>query len=158
MRKKRFNLLFCGLLLLGLASSFAQEAKSEIPPRNGATTPEGWYDNYDSAMEAAEQQGRKVYALFTGSDWCGWCVKLKAEVLDKEEFKNYSKDKLILLYIDMPRAKLSDEMMAKNRALLTKYSIRGFPTTLVLNAKGEELKKINSFADDLYEQLDKAIE
>ncbi|MDD3696244.1 MAG: thioredoxin family protein [Lentisphaeria bacterium] len=157
MFKKRSSLLLVALLLLGLASSYAQEANNAIP-RSGSTTPEGWYDDYDVAIKAAETQNRNVYALFTGSDWCGWCIKLKAEVLEKKEFKDYAKDKLILLYIDLPRkVQLSDEMQAKNRALLQKYGVSGFPTTLLLDAKGKELQKINSFADNLYDQLDKAI-
>ena len=66
-------------LLLSVSLSQAAENLAAIPS-SGPTTPTGWYDDYDAALKAAQTVHKKLYILCTGSDWCGWCKKLKADV------------------------------------------------------------------------------
>ena len=49
-----------------------------------------WYDNLDEAMKESERLYRPIFALFTGSDWCPWCIKLEREILSKPEFQKYA--------------------------------------------------------------------
>ena len=80
---------------------------------------------------------------FTGSDWCGWCVKLDREVFSQPEFKEYAAKNLVLVEVDFPQTKAqSKEQQAKNKALAEKYSIRGYPTVLIFNAAGKEIGKL----------------
>jgi thioredoxin-related protein len=75
---------------------------------------------------------------FTGSDWCGWCIKLKKEVFSQEAFQEYAESELVLVELDFPRNKLqSDELKAQNQALAQKYGVRGFPTIILLSPEGE---------------------
>ena len=75
---------------------------------------------------------------FSGSDWCIWCIKLMDEVFDKEEFKAYAKDNLVLLNLDFPRKSTqSEEVQKANQALAERFDIEGFPTVILLNSKGE---------------------
>jgi protein disulfide-isomerase len=77
---------------------------------------------------------------FTGSDWCGWCIKLNKEVFSQPEFAKYAKDNLVLVEVDFPRAKKQTEEMKKaNQALQEKYKIEGYPTIIVLNSEGEKI-------------------
>ena len=41
---------------------------------------EGWLTDLKSAQEMAKSEHKPLLMDFTGSDWCGWCIKLKAEV------------------------------------------------------------------------------
>jgi len=146
-------------LLLGVSLSRAAENLAAIPS-SGPTTPTGWYDDYDLALKAAQTDQKKLYILFTGSDWCGWCKKLKADVLDTNSFKEFAAGKLILLYIDLPspKVKMSEELRKTNRELTEKFRVRGFPTSVLLDAQGEEISKISGAPADYLDRLKKAAE
>jgi thioredoxin-related protein len=62
-----------------------------------------WFTDYNAALKKAQAENKSVLINFTGSDWCPPCMRLKAEVFDKYEFKKYAHDNLILLEIDFPR-------------------------------------------------------
>lgn len=87
----------------------------------------------DAKAEAAK---RKVPILvdFSGSDWCGWCIKLDEEVFSTPVFKEYAAKNLVLLLVDFPRAKPQDAGTKKqNQALVDKFGVEGFPTILLLD-------------------------
>ena len=52
-----------------------------------AAIDDAWIANFSQAQEIARQKGLPMLLNFTGSDWCGWCIKLKGEVFSKPEFK-----------------------------------------------------------------------
>ncbi len=146
-------------LLLSVSLCRAAENLAAIPS-SGSTTPKGWYDDYDTALKAAQTAQKKLFVLFTGSDWCGWCKKLKADVLDGKEFKDYASGKLILLYVDSPSPKvqMSEELRNSNRKLAEKFGARGFPTSVLLDAQGKEIGKIVGAPGDFLDRLKKAVE
>ena len=65
----------------------------------------GWEDNYEKAMAKAKAEKKMVLLDFTGSDWCGWCIKLDKEVFSKKEFKDYAKENLVLVEGGVPGAR-----------------------------------------------------
>jgi protein disulfide-isomerase len=101
-----------------------------------------WTDNFDQAKAKAIEKNVPIFALFTGSDWCPWCVKLEKEVLAKPEFADYASKNLILFKADFPRkTKLQPGVAKQNDALQSKYGIEGFPTVLLLDGNGKVLGK-----------------
>jgi protein disulfide-isomerase len=99
---------------------------------------DGWTQDHDAAFAAAKQEKKLVLADFTGSDWCGWCVKLKGEVFDTPEFTSWAKQNVVLLEVDFPRRKpVTPEQRAKNDELAARYRIQGYPTILFLDASGK---------------------
>ena len=75
---------------------------------------------------------------FTGSDWCGWCIKLKDEVFDKEAFRSEAPKRFVLVELDFPHEKeLSKELKAQNEKLQQEFKIQGYPTILMLDAEGK---------------------
>ena len=103
------------------------------------STPEGWLDDYDAALKKAAAENKHVVIDFSGSDWCGWCKRLEKEVLSKKSFREGVTNDYVLVYIDSPSNKelLSDRAKVENPKLVEKYDIHGFPTALIINAKGE---------------------
>jgi len=95
---------------------------------------EGWLDSFDDALKQAGSEKKLVLVDFTAT-WCGWCTKLKEEVFEKDEFKQYVADKFVLVAIDAD----------KNRELVDKYGVNGFPTIMVLDEAGKEVHKIVGF-------------
>ncbi len=103
--------------------------------------PAGFTDDWDAAMKKAAAEKKTVLALFTGSDWCIWCKRLEGEILSKKEFSDNVGKTFVPVFLDFPSDKsLVPEATAKrNKELSKKYKVRGFPTVLLLDSKGEVL-------------------
>ena len=101
----------------------------------------GWGDDYEKGLAQAKAEKKLVLLDFTGSDWCGWCIKLKKEVFDTKDFTDYAKKNLVLVEVDFPsKKKLSDEQKKANEELKNKFSAsRGFPTIVVTDSDGKEV-------------------
>lgn len=124
--KKTF-LLSIGLVVVGVLAvldAAAQDGKGFVSSPN-----EGWMVNVEEAYKLSEKTNRPILANFTGSDWCGWCKKLKSEVFSKPEFKSWAKENVILLELDYPRrAALPEEQVKQNAELQQAFRVTGFPT------------------------------
>ena len=101
-----------------------------------------WLTDLPTALGRAKKENKAVLLDFTGSDWCGWCMKLKSEVFDQFEFACYAAPNLIMVEVDFPRHRnQSLEMINANANLAAKYGIRGYPTIILLNSDGQQLGK-----------------
>jgi protein disulfide-isomerase len=81
-----------------------------------------------------------VLMNFTGSDWCGFCIKLRKEVFSSAEFAEYAKKNLVLVEVDFPSKKHLDAALTKaNDALKEKHKVKGYPTLVILNSEGKKL-------------------
>ena len=99
-----------------------------------------WLTDVPTAMERAQKEQKAVLLFFTGSDWCPWCQKLKSEVFDRFEFACYAAANLIMVEVDFPRRKrISTDQLNANYALASKYSVKGYPTVILLNSDGVTL-------------------
>ncbi|MEI9863021.1 MAG: thioredoxin family protein [Limisphaerales bacterium] len=102
-----------------------------------------WGTDVPKALTEAKADKKIVLLDFTGSDWCGWCIKLNKEVFSTPEFAKYAKDNLVMVEVDFPRKKqLSAEQKAANNALQEKYKIQGYPTVIVLNGDGKKIGEL----------------
>jgi protein disulfide-isomerase len=109
-------------------------------PANSAS--EEWSTDFEAARKAAAERNLPILANFAGSDWCGWCIKLQKEVFSKKEFGEYANDNVVLFLADFPsRKKQSAKTKSQNKGLAEKYQVKGFPTVLLLNAKGDVLAR-----------------
>ncbi|MDE0839970.1 MAG: thioredoxin family protein, partial [Kiritimatiellae bacterium] len=94
----------------------------------------------DAAKKLAAEKNIPILADFSGSDWCGWCVKLDKEVFQKDAFKTYAKDNVVLFLADFPhKTKQADAVKKQNKGLAETYKVQGFPTVLLLGADGKLL-------------------
>lgn len=123
----------CAVSMCAQAQSWAKKEKEPEKTK-------GWTDSFEQAQKESAAFGQPIFAFFTGSDWCGWCVKLHKEVLETKEFEKFAADNLILFEADFPRGKkISDKVKKQNAELAAKYGVRGYPTVFLLDAKGEQL-------------------
>ncbi|MEO5915664.1 MAG: thioredoxin family protein [Luteolibacter sp.] len=99
---------------------------------------EGWSSDFAGSKKLAEESKKDLLMDFTGSDWCGWCIKLNDEVFKHEPFKAGVKDSFVLVEVDSPKdkSKLSAEVQKQNPELVEKYAIQGYPTILLCDAGG----------------------
>ena len=106
----------------------------------------GWGDDYKAALATAAKENKKVLLDFTGSDWCGWCIKLKKETFDQPAFKDYADKNLVLVEIDFPQGKSqSPEVKKQNNALQEQYQVQGFPTLVVLDPQVKVIKQQSGY-------------
>ncbi len=106
----------------------------------------GWLNDYKKAQQQAKSTNKVLLLNFTGSDWCGWCIKFDREVLSKPQFKDYARDNLVLVELDFPRAKAqSAEVRKQNRELAQQYEVVGFPTIIVTNSDGQKLWEFDGY-------------
>ncbi len=101
-----------------------------------------WRTDYQQALALAKAENKSVLLDFTGSDWCGWCVKMVKETLSKPDFREYASKNLVLVEVDFPRKKqLSDEVKKQNAELKKQFGANGYPTFVLVDKDGKELGK-----------------
>jgi protein disulfide-isomerase len=106
-----------------------------------------WGTDLPKALAQAKSDKKMVLMDFTGSDWCGWCMKFDKEALSTDKFADYAKSHLELVVVDFPNKKpQSDALKAANKALGDKYGVDGYPTFVVLNADGKEIGRQVGYA------------
>jgi protein disulfide-isomerase len=116
--------------LLLFAGSFAAEAQELV-----------WETNVTKAMAISTETKKPLLLFFTGSDWCGWCIRLQKEVLRTPEFAAWAKENVVLVELDYPRkAPQTEEIKKQNNELQMAFGIQGFPTIILANATTKEGK------------------
>ena len=97
-----------------------------------------WVSDFEKAKQTAAAEGKDLLIDFTGSDWCGWCIKLRKEVFDLDAFKTAGLKNFVLVEIDFPqnKTKLTKETQEQNAKLQTQFGIQGFPSIVLADAQG----------------------
>jgi protein disulfide-isomerase len=141
--------------LFPILAALALVAGCERPPGEEVPQPEAqssaasdwlWMTDYEEARRMAAEQKKPVLLNFTGSDWCPPCIQLKKDVFDTREFKSFAQENLVLVELDFPRRKKMDPAVARqNQALQREYKIEGYPTVVLLNPDGTEVKRRSGF-------------
>lgn len=102
-----------------------------------------WHDSFETALQVSRDTGKPILADFTGSDWCTWCIKLRKDVFETPEFKDWARENVVLLELDYPkRAMQSAAIRKQNKDLSDRYNISGYPTVLFFDSEGEVLGKL----------------
>lgn len=97
-----------------------------------------WKTDYAAAVQEAKASQKPMLVNFTGSDWCGWCIRLKKEVFSQRDFRVWATKNVVLVELDFPQqTPQSDAIKKQNKALAEKYQISGFPTILFINGNEE---------------------
>jgi len=121
------KLIITFFAILTFNAAFAQDSLSKA-----------WFLNIDSAKVEAQKSNKPIMIVFSGSDWCKPCMKLKSEILESETFLNFAKDSLVLVAADFPRLKTNKQNEAQvkhNEKLASKFNNDGsFPKVAIINA------------------------
>ena len=97
-----------------------------------------WIQDFAKAKAQAKAEKKDLLIDFTGSDWCGWCIKLDKEVFALDAFKNDAPKHFILVKLDFPNDEslVTPEVKKQNAELGKQYGIQGYPTILLTDADG----------------------
>ncbi len=115
--------MFRGLVCYILLSISAMLGASELD----------WSTDFPAAKDLAKKENKPIFLYFTGSDWCGWCMKLDKEILKNPDFIKKAGNEFIYVEIDFPLYKeLEPQLVKQNQDLKSEYNIAGFPTIVLL--------------------------
>ena len=108
-----------------------------------------WETDFEKAKQIATKEHKYILLNFSGSDWCGPCIRMHKEILGSEAFQQFAAEKLVMMNADFPRQKknqLSKTLQKQNDQLADRYNSKGsFPFTAILDANGKILKSWDGF-------------
>ncbi|HWY10562.1 MAG TPA: thioredoxin family protein [Bacteroidia bacterium] len=135
-----------------LAAQFLLVAPKVFAQNETKTEQLEWHTDLMKVHDLSEKSKKPIFAFFTGSDWCGWCIKLQQNVFSKPEFIAWAKKNVILLELDFPRNKqLSPELTQQNNSLQQAFNVTGYPAVWIFKTiKNNKEKK---FTMDTYGSL-----
>jgi protein disulfide-isomerase len=118
------------ITLLLIVGSFAVEAQEPV-----------WQTDVNKALKISKKTKKPLLLFFTGSDWCGWCIRLQKEVLKTPEFAKWAKENVVLVELDFPRkTPQTPEIKKQNNELQQAFGIQGFPTIYFANGTNKDGK------------------
>ena len=140
-----FSVIVVGLVAMSFVNKTSINNKQEAQEQPAyKASMDGWEVDVNKAYEISKKTGKPILANFTGSDWCGWCIKLKNEVFIKDDFKTWAKDNVVLLELDFPRRfQLPEEIKQQNYGLQQAFGVTGYPTIWVFNLTKTETGQYN---------------
>ena len=111
-----------------------------------------WQSDFETAKQKAKEKHELILLNFSGSDWCGPCMRMRKEIFENEQFYKMADTTLILVNADFPRNKKNqlDKITKKqNEALADKYNPEGnFPFTVLLDDNGKLIKSWNGLPNE----------
>lgn len=103
-----------------------------------------WHTDMSKATDISIKENKPIFLFFTGSDWCGWCIRLQKEVFKTPEFIKWAKENVVLVELDFPRKNnQSEEVKMQNAQLQQQLQVRGYPTVWFVSATKTAEAKVN---------------
>jgi len=103
-----------------------------------------WHTDMSKAVDISIKENKPMFLFFTGSDWCGWCIRLQKEVFKTPEFIKWAKENVVLVELDFPRKNnQSEEVKMQNAQLQQQLQVRGYPTVWFVSATKTAEAKVN---------------
>lgn len=131
--------LCLGLALAASILPTVGAARAEDPEPAVAEAKIPWVRDWNAAKAEAKRDGKDLLIDFTGSDWCGWCKRLDAEVFGQAAFLEKATKQFVMVFLDFPRnAELKRAVVDPklNEQLNQEFGVEGFPTIVLATAEG----------------------
>lgn len=93
-----------------------------------------WNTDLNSALNSAQKSKKLVFIDFY-TDWCGYCKQMDEETFTDPSVKEKFAQKYVLVKIN------GDQ----NPDLVSDYKIYGYPTLVILDSNGNEVKRQEGF-------------
>ena len=126
------------IALLGVLTSFKPKDKKEAELK--------WYDWNEGYSIAAKKKKLILVDVFTS--WCGWCKKMDKDTYEDADVKGRLNKDFVAVKLNPEKAGVTyklDTMSVTGRQLLdilTNYNNNGYPTTIIVDPKKNEVLQI----------------
>ena len=146
-----------------LIHNSARGATLEAPatPNRWTHAPNGWFCDFDDAMEKAQVNGKAVAVFFHSSDKDN-SRKFKTERMENTKFKNKMRDRLLIVYLDYPdnaetsKDRRNKDQVEHNRRIADKFHVSNYPTVIILNSSGSEIGRLDTNSNSITTFVEKA--
>jgi protein disulfide-isomerase len=109
----------------------------------GQAAAANWSTDYSTSLAQAKENKRPLMILFTGSDWCKYCVLLEKQIFKKPAFSTWADSRVELVVCDFPRKKRISKSVAKqNQELMRKFGVRGFPQVVLVSPEEKVIGRL----------------
>jgi len=109
----------------------AAQPKPAVPVAAGAIP---WEKSLTKALPKAKSAGKWVMIDFSTS-WCGWCTKLDQDTFQNPQVSALLQEHFICVKLDGD----------KEKSLMKKYGVRGFPNIVFTDASGTKKHQVNGY-------------
>lgn len=142
----------------------SQADREWLTEQNGGEDPRGpqdvsanrkaeWFEDFEEALAESKKYDLPILLLFTGSDWCGYCIKQDRAVFSEDEFQEYANKNLVLMKCDFPnKDKPSRSIQKQNKELSEEFGVTGFPTVFFIDADKKKLGRFGGYGGDSADQ------
>lgn len=138
------------LAAIAVPPALTKPGNASVPPARTKPGTE-WHYDLQEAQSIARAQHRLILLNFSGSDWCGPCIRMHKEIFDNADFHELANSTLVLLNADFPRLRknqLPAKQQQANETMADRYNPNGkFPFTILLTADGKPLVSWDGFPD-----------
>jgi thioredoxin-related protein len=130
-------------------SARSEALEAPTTPARWTRAPNGWFCDFDDAMEKAQQTGKAVAVFFHSSDNNN-SRKFKTERMENNKFKNKMRDRLLVVYMDYPdtadtsKDKRYREQVQHNTRIAEKFHVTNYPTVIILDSAGKEIGRLDT--------------
>lgn len=131
------TVIFLSLLLIILGLSPVTAGSPSDDDQTGIKFFEG---TWEEALLLAKKQNKLIF-LDIYATWCGPCKKLSAQTFPDPAVGKYYNERFINVKVDGEKG--------EGLTLRQRYNVRGYPTLLFINHKGEVVKSTAGFRDPL---------
>lgn len=90
-------------------------------------------------LQNKAQVEHRVYFVNLYTSWCGYCKKMDATTFQNKELGEYVATRFLAYKLN------AEQMLGKELAV--KFGVKGYPTVLIFNHKGELIDKIVGYKD-----------
>jgi thioredoxin-related protein len=118
----------------------AENPRPSHPPKSDNSTPQSqhagvhWFTDYEQARAKAVKENKDLLINFSGSDWCGFCIRLEKDVFSQPAFAQEAEKYFVFMLVDFPNdtSGQSPELRKQNELLARIYRFRGYFPTIYL--------------------------
>lgn len=93
-----------------------------------------WTSDFNSALNSAQKSNKLLFVDFY-ANWCGYCKELDEKTYPDPAVQQRLTQKYVSVKVDVDQ----------NPDLASKYSVYGLPTLIVMDANGNEIKRVEGY-------------
>ena len=143
------------------SSSASHPGQFDGPSGKKSSNRLSWFTDYHQGLAQARATNKPMFLLFTGSDWCRWCMRLEHKILNRPAFKAAVGDQFVFVKIDNPRHRPFPRVIEdRNDLIREQFQIEGYPTVLIVDAEEQvhaELSYVEGGVPKFLEELNSSL-
>jgi len=129
-----FGVVVVGVILLFAASNIGKSYQQNQNSGQDQKITVQWTSDFNSALNTAQKSNKLLFVDFY-ANWCGYCKELDKKTYPDQGVQQRLEQKYVSVKVDVDQ----------NPDLASKYSVYGLPTLIIMDANGNEIKRVEGY-------------